>query len=129
MDCFRALVAAQGGDLSQTVADRCALRDRHRTRGGTMGDIDAMAVGLAVWRLGAGRSAPGDRVQFGAGVRIHRRPGEPVAAGEALFTLYTDTPERFGGAMAELDGGWTRRRRGPGRPAPDHRSDHLRRAP
>jgi thymidine phosphorylase len=71
-----------------------------------MGDIDAMAVGLAVWRLGAGRSAPGAQVQFGAGIRIHRRPGEPVAAGEPVFTLYTETPERFGAAVAELDGGW-----------------------
>jgi thymidine phosphorylase len=77
------------------------------SRNGTMGDIDAMAVGLAVWRLGAGRSTPGGRVQFGAGVRLHRRPGDPVAAGETLFTLYTDTPERFEGALAELDGGWT----------------------
>jgi thymidine phosphorylase len=46
-------------------------------------------------------------VQFGAGVRIHRRPGETVAAGERLFTLYTDSPERLAGAMAELDGGWS----------------------
>ena len=66
-----------------------------------------MAVGLAVWRLGAGRSVPGERVQYGAGLRIHRRPGEPVAAGEPLFTLYTDTPERFDAAVAELDGGWS----------------------
>jgi thymidine phosphorylase len=72
-----------------------------------MGSIDAMAVGLAVWRLGAGRSLPGERVQSGAGLRINRRPGEPVAAGEALFTLFTDTPERFEAALAELDGGWT----------------------
>ena len=90
-----------------------------------MGDIDAMAVGLAVWRLGAGRAAPGERVQSGAGLRIHRRPGEPVAAGEALFTLYTDTPERFerrdGG-----DGRWLeRRRRGSRRRPADHRSDHA----
>lgn len=46
-------------------------------------------------------------MQFGAGVRIHRKPGDPVAPGETLFTLYTDTPERFPGALAELDGGWT----------------------
>lgn len=71
-----------------------------------MGDIDAMAVGLAVWRLGAGRSMAGERVQFGAGMRIHRKPGEPVAAGEPLFTLYTDTPERLAPAAAELDGAW-----------------------
>ena len=79
-----------------------------------MGDIDALAVGLAVWRLGAGRAAPGERVQSGAGLRIHRRPGEPVAAGEPLFTLYTDTPERFAGALAELDGALDRRLESPG---------------
>jgi thymidine phosphorylase len=82
-----------------------------------MGDIDAMAVGLAVWRLGAGRSAPGEQVQFGAGLRMHRRPGEPVAAGETLFTLHTDTPERLGGAIAELDGAWSVS--APGEPAPE----------
>jgi thymidine phosphorylase len=71
-----------------------------------MGDIDAMAVGLAVWRLGAGRSRPGEKVQPGAGMQIHRRPGSPVVAGEPLFTLYTDTPQRFAPAMAELDAGF-----------------------
>ena len=60
-----------------------------------MGDIDAMAVAMAAWRLGAGRAHPGRPVQSGAGVRIHRRPGEQVTAGEPVFTLYTDTPERF----------------------------------
>jgi thymidine phosphorylase len=107
MDRFRALVSAQGGDLSQPLPVGAHAETVTASRGGTMGDIDAMAVGLAVWRLGAGRSTPGGQVQFGAGVRIHRRPGEAVAAGETLFTLYTDTPERLAGAMAELDGGWS----------------------
>jgi thymidine phosphorylase len=107
MDRFRRLVAAQGGDLSVPLPIGAHSETVTAPRGGTMGDIDAMAVGLAAWRLGAGRSRPGERVQCGAGVRIHRRPGEPVTPGEALFTLYTDTPERFGAAMAELDGGWS----------------------
>jgi thymidine phosphorylase len=107
MDRFRRLIAAQGGDLSVPLPIGACSETVTAGRGGTMGDIDAMAVGLAAWRLGAGRSRPGEQVQFGAGVKIHRRPGEPVAAGEPLFTLYTDTPERFGAAMAELDGGWS----------------------
>ncbi|MCV7223674.1 thymidine phosphorylase [Mycolicibacterium elephantis] len=107
MDRFRRLVAAQGGDATRKLPFGAHIETVTAPRGGTMGNIDAMAVGLAVWRLGAGRSAPGERVQPGAGLRIHRRPGEPVAAGETLFTLYTDTPERFAGALAELDGGWT----------------------
>ncbi len=110
MDRFRALVAAQGGDVVSLSAGALPVDAHCETitapRGGTMESIDAMAVGLAVWRLGAGRSLPGERVQSGAGLRIHRRPGEPVSAGEVLFTLYTETPERFAAAMAELDGGW-----------------------
>ncbi|WP_406816892.1 thymidine phosphorylase [Mycobacterium sp. M23085] len=107
MDRFRRLVAAQGGDLSAPLPIGGHAETVTAPRGGTMGDIDAMAVGLGAWRLGAGRSRPGERVQLGAGIRIHRRPGEPVAAGEPLFTLYTDTPERFGAALTELDGGWS----------------------
>lgn len=107
MDRFRRLVAAQGGDLSVPLPIGRHAETVTAARGGTMGDIDAMAVGLAAWRLGAGRSRPGEQVQLGAGIRIHRRPGEPVTAGEPLFTLYTDTPERFGAALAELDGGWS----------------------
>jgi thymidine phosphorylase len=107
MDRFRQLVAAQGGDLSIPLPIGAQSETVRAGKGGTMGDIDAMAVGLAAWRLGAGRSRPGERVQFGAGIKIHRRPGEPVSAGEPLFTLCTDTPERFGAAMAELDGGWS----------------------
>jgi thymidine phosphorylase len=107
MDRFRALVAAQGGDVSRPLPIGAYSETISAPRGGTMGCIDAMAVGLTVWRLGAGRSVPGEQVQSGAGLRIHRRAGEPVAAGESVFTLYTDTPERFEAAMAEMDGAWS----------------------
>lgn len=107
MDRFRALVTAQGGDVHAQLPIGAHSETVPAPRGGTMGDIDALAMGLAVWRLGAGRAAPGQPVQFGAGVRIHRRPGEPVSAGEPLFTLYTDTPERIPPAMGELDGAFS----------------------
>lgn len=107
MDCFRELVAAQGGDAAAPLPLGAHIETVNAAHGGTMGDIDAMAVGLAVWRLGAGRSMPGEQVQFGAGIRIHRRPGEPVAAGEPLFTLYTDTRERLAPAVRELDSAWS----------------------
>ena len=107
MDRFRRLVSAQGGDLSVPLPLGACSENVIAYRNGTMADIDAMAVGLAAWRLGAGRSRPGEQVQPGAGVRIHRRAGEPVVVGEPVFTLYTDTPERFDAAMAELDGAWS----------------------
>lgn len=107
MDCFRALVEAQGGDLSRELPIGAASETVTAPHSGFMGDLDAMGVALAAWRLGAGRAQPGEPVQFGAGVRIHRTPGDPVAAGEALFTLYTETAERLPAALAELDGAWT----------------------
>ncbi len=106
MDRFRALIAAQGGDLSVPLPVGKYSETVTSNRNGTMGDIDAMAVGLAVWRLGAGRSRPGEQVQAGAGIEIHRRSGSPVAAGDTLFTLHTDTPERFPSALAELGAGF-----------------------
>ena len=106
MDAFRALITAQGGDLSVPLPLGAHAETVTAPQSGRMGDIDAMAVAMAAWRLGAGRARPGERVQPGAGVRIHRRPGEPVAAGQPVFTLYTDTPDRLGAALDALDGGW-----------------------
>ena len=107
MDRFRELLTAQGGDLDRPLPVGAHSETVTAGTGGVMGDIDAMAVAMAAWRLGAGRAAPGQPVQFGAGVRIHRRPGEPVAAGEQLFTLYTDTADRLAPALAELESGWS----------------------
>ncbi len=107
MDRFRALVAAQGGDLSAPLPLGANSETVRASNGGTIGGIDAMAVAMAAWRLGAGRARPGEPVQGGAGVRIHKRPGEPVAAGDPVFTVYTDTASRLQSALAELDGGWT----------------------
>ena len=107
MDCFRQLIAAQGGDPDAPLPMGAHTETVVAARSGVMGDIDAMAVAMAVWRLGAGRAQPGDPVQAGAGLYIHRRSGESVAAGETLFTLYTETPERLPSALTELGGGWS----------------------
>ena len=72
---------------------------------GVLTTLDAFAVGIAAWRLGAGRARKEDPVQAGAGVEIHARPGDEVRAGQPLLTLHTDTPERFGRAREALAGG------------------------
>lgn len=106
MDNFRAIVSAQGGDVAAPLPIGVHSETVVAPRSGTMGDIDALAVGLAVWRLGAGRALPGERVQAGAGMRLLKRPGEPVVAGEPVFVLHTETPHRLVPALAELDGAW-----------------------
>jgi len=73
---------------------------------GVLVSLDAMAVGVAAWRLGAGRSRKEDPVQAGAGVELHAKPGAAVSGGQPLFTLHTDEPERFEAALAALEGGF-----------------------
>jgi thymidine phosphorylase len=106
MDVWRRMIAAQGGDPSAALP---TARETHVVTApadGVLVRLDAMAVGLAAWRLGAGRARQGDAVQAGAGVEWHARPGDPVRAGQPLLTLHTDEPDRFERALASLDGGW-----------------------
>ena len=106
MDVWRSMVAAQGGDPD---ADLPRARETHvvlAPAGGVITQLDALAVGVAAWRLGAGRARKEDVVQAGAGVELHVKPGAVVRGGEPLMTLHTDTPERFGRALQALDGSY-----------------------
>ena len=72
---------------------------------GVLTTLDALAVGVAAWRLGAGRARKEDPVQAVAGVTMHAKPGDEVHAGQPLLTLHTATPERFTRAREALAGG------------------------
>lgn len=106
MDAWRAMIAAQGGDPSAPLPVASETQVVTAPSSGVLTRLDAMAVGLAAWRLGAGRARKEDQVQAGAGVTWHARPGDEVTAGAPLFTLHTDTPERFDRALAALEGGY-----------------------
>jgi thymidine phosphorylase len=106
MDSWNAMITAQGGDPSAPLP---VARETHvvaAPSSGVLTRLDAMAVGLAAWRLGAGRAALGDPVQDGAGVVWHARPGDDVIEGRPLLTLHTDEPERFDRALEALSGGF-----------------------
>ncbi len=104
MDVWRSMIAAQGGDPAAKLP---VAREQHvvnAPRDGVLTRLDALAVGVAAWRLGAGRARKEDVVQAGAGVQWHARPGDRVRVGEPLLTLHTDTPERFDRALSCLEG-------------------------
>jgi thymidine phosphorylase len=71
---------------------------------GFISKLDALSVGVASWRLGAGRERKEDSVQFGAGVELHAQLGERIEKGQPLLTLFTDTPEKFARAQEALVG-------------------------
>jgi thymidine phosphorylase len=69
--------------------------------------MDAMKVGVSAWRLGAGRSKQGEKVQAGAGIELHAKPGDYITAGSPLMTLHTDDAPRFERALEILEGAVT----------------------
>jgi len=106
MDAWKAMISAQGGDPDAVLP---TAREQHvvpAPASGVLTRLDAMAVGLAAWRLGAGRAKLGDDVQAGAGVEWHARPGDQVTEGQPLLTLHTDEPGRFDRALESLEGGF-----------------------
>jgi len=104
MDHWKRMIAAQGGDPDAKLP---VAREQHvitATESGIMTKLDAMKVGVSAWRLGAGRSKQGEKVQAGAGIEMHAKPGDYIAKGSPLLTLHTDEPARFERAIEILDG-------------------------
>jgi thymidine phosphorylase len=106
MDVWRRMLRAQGGDPDAPLP---TARESHvvpTPADGVLTQLDALAVGVAAWRLGAGRARKEDAVQAGAGIELHAKPGALVRGGEPLLTLHTDTPERFERALQAVDGAY-----------------------
>lgn len=107
MDVWRAMIRAQGGDPDAALPIAKHSDDLHAPHDGVVTDIDAMSVGIAAWRLGAGRARKEDPVQAAAGVLLRVRPGDRVVTGQPLATLLTDAPEAVDRAQAALEGAFT----------------------
>jgi thymidine phosphorylase len=95
MDKWRAMISAQGGDPAAKLPVAKETKTVLAESDGVISELDALAVGLASWRLGAGRARKEDPVQFGAGVTLHAQLGDTVKKGDPLYTLHTDEPARF----------------------------------
>jgi thymidine phosphorylase len=98
------MIAAQGGDPDAALPSPRHVHVVESERDGVLSTLDAYAVGVAAWRLGAGRVRREDPVQSAAGIRCLVKPGEPVAKGQPLLELHTDTPDAIEGALSALDG-------------------------
>jgi len=107
MDTWRAMITAQGGDVDAPLP---VARETHvvtADRDGVLVEQHALPFGIAAWRLGAGRARKQDPVQHSAGIDLHAKPGDTVTAGQPLFTLSADEPERFARALEALEGAYS----------------------
>lgn len=104
MDKWNQMISAQGGDPAAELP-----KAKHSTvvsadGSGFISKLDALSIGIASWRLGAGRERKEDAVQFGAGVELHAQLGDRIEKGQPLLTLFSDTPEKFARAEEALAG-------------------------
>lgn len=106
MDVFKQMISAQSGDLSVPLPKAKNSHQILATESGYLSELDALAVGIASWRLGAGRERKEDPVQFGAGIELHAQLGDQVEKGAPLMTLFTDSEEKFSRAQEALSGAW-----------------------
>jgi thymidine phosphorylase len=98
------MISAQGGDPDAALPVAAERQVLPAPSSGVLTRLDAYAVGVAAWRLGAGRARKEDAVSAGAGVVLLAKPGDRVRAGEPLLELHADDPSRFERAEQALAG-------------------------
>ncbi len=102
-DRWKATVAAQGGDNDAPLPKAKYQHTITASTDGTITRMNALAVGVAAWRLGAGRTRKEDRIAHGAGILLHTKPGQKITAGAPILTMFTDEEGRFESAQQALD--------------------------
>jgi thymidine phosphorylase len=107
MDVWRKMIAAQGGDNDAPLPVAKETMEIKATSSGKLLTLDAMKVGVAAWRLGAGRQKQGEVLQLGSGIEIHAKPGDLVTKDQTILTLHTDDVARFERAIDALTGGFS----------------------
>jgi thymidine phosphorylase len=100
------MISAQGGDPDAALPKAKHIHVVEAPDTGVLATLDAYAVGVAAWRLGAGRARKEDAVQHAAGVMCLAKPGDRVEAGQPLLELHTDTPDAVPAALEALAGGY-----------------------
>ena len=101
---YRAMIRAQGGDPDAPLPQAAHTQILAAPADGWLTRLDALAVGVAAWRLGAGRARKEDDVSASAGIICLAKPGDRVQVGQPLLELRADEQERFGPALAALEG-------------------------
>jgi len=103
LQVWRRMVAAQGGDPAAPLPRAACTATVPAARDGFLSGVDALAVGTAAWRLGAGRERKEDGVDPAAGVVLSAQLGDRVAAGQPVATLHAASSGRLAAGRAALE--------------------------
>lgn len=97
-ETFKNMVKNQGGD--ETI---CSQPEKLLTapfeielpakNTGVVIQLVANEIGIAAMMLGAGRQTKEDAIDYGVGLKLHKKVGEQVEKGESLVTIYSNTEQ------------------------------------
>jgi thymidine phosphorylase len=102
MDHWRRMILAQGGDPDAPLPRAPIVETVTADRDGVVTRCDALAIGRAAWRLGAGRATKDDPVSASAGIEVLVKPGDSVVSGAPLLRLHAEDAERLEAALPLL---------------------------
>jgi thymidine phosphorylase len=98
-ESYRTMIRAQGGDPDAPLPSAPFVKTIVAARSGWLTGLDALQVGVAAWRLGAGRARKEDPVSAGAGIICLAKPGDQVSKDQPILELRADDESRFAAAL------------------------------
>lgn len=95
---FKEMIRNQGGDDSVVEQPERLVTAKYQIElpakeAGVVTKLVANEIGVAAMLLGAGRQTKEDTINYGVGLKLHKKIGDVVAVGESLVTIYADTQD------------------------------------
>lgn len=97
-ETFKNMIKNQGGDESICSQPEKLLTAPFKIelpakKAGVVTQLVANEIGIAAMMLGAGRQTKEETIDYGVGLKLHKKVGEQVEKGESLVTIYSNTEQ------------------------------------
>ena len=107
LQVWKKMIIAQGGNPDIEIPVAKKKENVVATQSGYITDLDAYAIGLSAWRLGAGRAKKEDAVSKTAGIICLAKEGDYVEKDQPVLELHIDDSSRLPLAKEALKNAFT----------------------
>jgi thymidine phosphorylase len=107
LQVWKKMIVAQGGNPDIEIPVAKQKENVVATKSGYITDLDAYAIGLSAWRLGAGRAKKEDAVSKTAGIICLAKEGDYVEKDQPVLELHIDEASRLPFAKEALKNAFT----------------------
>ena len=107
LQVWKKMIVAQGGNPDIEIPVAKQKENVVATQSGYITDLDAYAIGLSAWRLGAGRAKKEDAVSKTAGIICLAKEGDYVEKDQPVLELHIDDSSRLPLAKEALKNAFT----------------------